>query len=152
MKHLIIIALLTVTTAFCYGQKVVFGYDKGGNRTTRSYAQTRQPVVQEVIPTSPEGESGNAENNKQKESVQDITEKDVKIYPNPTQGRLRVVISQSERPRGTMELFSLTGQRMLSRPVTQFENTLDITEFPAGTYLLRLTMGQQVIDKKIIKQ
>ncbi len=75
---------------------------------------------------------------------------DVIIYPNPTNGMITVL---SEVDLDQIILYSLDGKviftetNLLSGP-----NQLDLSDLPAGTYMIQLVKQDQLIVKKIVKQ
>lgn len=75
---------------------------------------------------------------------------DVIIYPNPTNGMITVL---SEVGLDQIILYSLDGKviftetNLLSGP-----NQLDLSDLPAGTYMIQLVKQDQLIVKKIVKQ
>jgi hypothetical protein len=89
----------------------------------------------------------------------------LRIYPNPTDGELTIVIPSDAREltanrsltafgmTGTqIEIFDMTGQRVYSHPAPRTPHlepfTINISHLPIGTYILRI--GNQVA--KIVKQ
>ena len=77
-----------------------------------------------------------------------ITEKQVKIYPNPAQDILKIEISQGIRPR-KIHLISLSGAVVKS--FEPDERLLDIQSIPSGFYFLKIEMEEgYVLTKKVI--
>lgn len=72
------------------------------------------------------------------------------IYPNPTEGQLTVVFSD-EQPR-TLRLIDQKGKTVLEQKVVSME-TIDLSGFGSGQYLVELTDTQQVgVTRKVIKK
>jgi hypothetical protein len=77
-----------------------------------------------------------------------ITEKQVKIYPNPAQDILKIEISQGIRPR-KIHLISLSGAVVKS--FEPDERLLNIQSIPSGFYFLKIEMEEgYVLTKKVI--
>lgn len=68
-------------------------------------------------------------------------------FPNPTTGYLRVV-APGGRAAAHIELFTLQGA--LTREATG--SGVDLTGLPSGMYLLRVSLGEQVYRRRIMKQ
>ena len=72
----------------------------------------------------------------------------VRVYPNPTQDKL--TISASE-PLRELEVYSLTGQRILKKNINQTPTEITLDPLPDGVYLLHLTINKNRIVEKILK-
>lgn len=69
----------------------------------------------------------------------------VEVFPNPATDVLQVTLPEGQTH--TLTLFSVTGQRaVLTQRTTSGQVALDVADFPAGAYLLRVehTAGQVV--------
>ena len=69
----------------------------------------------------------------------------LKVYPNPTSGRVQINAEQVAR----VEVLDLVG-----RCVAVFENTnmFDLTNLAAGTYTLRITLPEGTTLRKVVKR
>ncbi|TPG59493.1 YCF48-related protein [Hymenobacter nivis] len=67
-------------------------------------------------------------------------------YPNPTTGYVRVVPPQSP-PATSIEVYSLQGRHVRHGS----GRGIDLTSLPAGLYLLRVSVGNQVYRRRIEK-
>ncbi|MFH0759866.1 MAG: T9SS type A sorting domain-containing protein [Bacteroidota bacterium] len=76
--------------------------------------------------------------------TQDITVDPVSIYPNPTDGLM--TFSGLTRP-AEVKIFSIRGKLLRMYRV---ENTLDIHDLPAGTYILYVAEGNQAPVRNLI--
>jgi hypothetical protein len=74
---------------------------------------------------------------------------DIKIYPNPSDGRFTIVLPPNRKEDATIQLFDLTGKEMMSRIVKSSEDQLKInqTEFSNGTYLLSVRIGNKIMKQ-----
>jgi len=59
----------------------------------------------------------------------------IKLYPNPTNGALNIQVDGYELADFTVEIQNLMGQNVLTIPA---QNTIDISNLPAGIYLVGL--------------
>ena len=76
------------------------------------------------------------------------------VYPNPTNTNVTVNISNSESGILIIQIFSLLGTKLLeynSEISNSFNNNFDISHFQAGTYLLRVSIGNSDYSYRIIK-
>ena len=70
----------------------------------------------------------------------------VNVYPNPTSGWLHI---EADGLDG-LALLNIAGQELAVLPHPKNQETLSLSGLPAGIYLLRLTLGQQQVIRKII--
>jgi hypothetical protein len=76
-------------------------------------------------------------------------EQGMRVFPNPTQGTLQVVLSE-EAEQASLILYNLQGQAAFQAVVTGQRTTLQLP-VPAGIYWARLQIaGQQPVHHKII--
>jgi hypothetical protein len=72
----------------------------------------------------------------------------VNIYPNPTTGELKVT---SNGLRITsVEIFDVLGRKQKAE--SKKENEIDISHLPDGVYFVKITIEQETVIKKIVKQ
>lgn len=83
-----------------------------------------------------------------------LTEKDIKIYPNPTKGIISVEITNSDFDSFIIKVYDVIGSMVYQKEITgfnQLKQTIDITEKSKGIYFLSIESGTgQVISKRII--
>jgi Leucine-rich repeat (LRR) protein len=73
------------------------------------------------------------------------------ISPNPFENEFTVSFDKLVK-EVKLELFTLVGQKIYEETIENTnEHTIAIDNLPKGTYLLKLSDGEQTIDKKIIK-
>lgn len=80
-------------------------------------------------------------------SVNKQTSVEFHFYPNPTQDRLYIDASQN----GQLSLLNSEGQLILSTPLSELTNGLDLSALPNGVYMLQFETEGQVIHKKVVK-
>jgi hypothetical protein len=80
--------------------------------------------------------------------------KDIKIYPNPNNGRFEVAYTLTTNQLVTTELFDYTGKRVrhesIEQPAGPQITIIKLADQPKGLYLLQLTVGDTVYHKKVI--
>jgi len=80
--------------------------------------------------------------------IHDLSQQQITVYPNPANRQIWI---NSDLQTGTVELFDLSGRRVLQQ---NFENDapMDISFLKPGVYLLRLSSENEIFQQKIIKQ
>lgn len=76
------------------------------------------------------------------------------INPNPTNGYFTLSAAFNKTMDANVEIYSIYGELIYSKKFeksTQINLPIDLTENPAGFYILKLSANQQSISKKIIK-
>ena len=137
MKTIIQTALLIFLSTVClqalHSQDTVsYGYDFAGNRVSRTINFNSLKSA-----AAPEDEPAPAVYS---EMLSDI---ELRIYPNPTDGLLKVEIRNlPEGQTADILLYDLSGRLITSRKgVIDFAD-IDISAQPSGTYLLRIIAGE----------
>ena len=83
-------------------------------------------------------------------SVNDIkTGLDIKLYPSPVTDLLSI---ESETPILLLELYDISGIRLLTHSVNSECFNLDMTSFPPGLYLVKVVTPAGTYVRKIIKK
>ncbi|TXD52105.1 MULTISPECIES: endonuclease [unclassified Polaribacter] len=70
------------------------------------------------------------------------------IYPNPTNGN-EVFFSISEN--ATVHLYTLLGKRILTAQLSENKNAIDVTSLSKGIYMVKVSIGEQTVIQKLIK-
>lgn len=72
----------------------------------------------------------------------------VELYPNPVLNELHVNLS---REKGMLELFDISGKNLLSKEIHEGNTILDFSGLVNGIYLVKVSIGKEVITDKIVK-
>jgi Pregnancy-associated plasma protein-A/Secretion system C-terminal sorting domain len=75
---------------------------------------------------------------------------DFEIFPNPTDGMVRVNYLGSARPEMSVELIDLAGRVVYHYAATDYSYNLDLSDRSAGIYTLRITGEAGVTTRKLI--
>ena len=131
-------------------QNIKFAYDPAGNcisRTIVLYAPSRAPIEAPQPNTETEEETAPT-------FIEQLTaDLQVKIYPNPTQGFLQVEIIGNENDNRTqIAVFNQSGQQVIATQSSGQLTSVDMSSFPAGTYILRLSINERIENYTIIKK
>lgn len=87
--------------------------------------------------------------------VDELTfQQSVELFPNPTDGMLQVRINLPEAVDGLrLRVSSLLGNTMMERQLgnlSQYNEQVDLSQLPAGTYLVTLTNGELQLNRKVV--
>jgi len=77
----------------------------------------------------------------------------LRIFPNPTSGRLNIYIDENVETNTKLEIFNMMGNMVLQNCFygnNQFE--IDLTALPNGIYLLKITFDKNSSTIRVIKQ
>lgn len=73
-----------------------------------------------------------------------------KIYPNPNNGTFNIELTNFEN--STFQIYSISGQLILQKSITQNTTQVDLSDHPKGMYFIKVETGNETIIKKIIYQ
>lgn len=81
---------------------------------------------------------------------------DLKLYPNPTNGKIHLVAGESLQGKILVEVFNLMGQRIISHLENDLmkgaQITLNLESYASGLYLVKLSTSQgNYLDKVSVK-
>ena len=139
LLYLYLILLLSILN-ICElsADRYVFTYDASGNRV---YCE------KEILIRGDE-----SQNKDRRPRSQDLTLCHVTIYPNPTQGQLRVEITGAETLEGaSITIYSSSGFVIYYDNELNFLHDIDLTPCSKGIYLLMIRIGGETSSWKIIK-
>ena len=80
-------------------------------------------------------------------NVEEQSANDINIYPNPTDGVLNIEIESMTR----ITIFNAMGQVVYDNEVVSDRETVDMTQYNEGMYLLRITTENGVITEKVVR-
>jgi len=146
MKQILIFILLLLASIRAGAQNVTYTYDNAGNRTERtvgSVVKSSQAIESQQIQTT---------------LPNPVAQKDITVYPNPTQGHFTVDISNISHNnlKGEAYLFDAKGRLLDKKSIhshgTHKKLEFNLTHHSAGTYLLNIRMGENTFTWKVIKK
>jgi hypothetical protein len=153
MKHIVIIITLLLATLFLFSQPishVEFDYDAAGNRTTRQVIYLKSTEADSTQELKESALWQAADSVVYKSS---IGNKEVSIFPNPTQGLLTIAMEiQEDDSPVKLEVFSLAGESILQQAIRQPKTMVDLRSYPAGTYILTISLVGSHRSWKVIKE
>ena len=121
-------------------RSIVFDYDDAGNRIRRYFS------IQSL-------KSGAI--NQQKEETEGTLDWDklgITLYPNPTHGQL--LLEFKNYPENTQlkaGLYNISGQQLLLEDLQSNPSEIDIRNFPAGTYILKIWVDNEYKIYQVVK-
>jgi len=139
MKKIISILFFTLlySVANSYAQTVIYTSDLDGNMIHRKVLTVRSATVSD----------------EEKDPISDeIGEQKVTIYPNPTRGHFQVELALlDEKLKNYFIIYSLSGTKIKQNKISNVLTDIDISNYPSGTYLLDIFLGDKVSRWKVIK-
>lgn len=144
-KTTLLAALFTVSLGLSAQTfNAIYTYDANGNRLTAKVVYLSQS------PTSPpaivEGEI----------NVDPETNLTIRIYPNPTQGDLRVELTgatpeEFNTSSNAIKVWDMQGRLLLCISPICSSNVVDLSRLSNGTYIMQLFFCGRMKDYKIVK-
>lgn len=142
--------LISATLVTVRAYEVSYAYDNAGNRIKREI----------LIDTQAEGETENdgtrssdKNNGENRFCSETLSGKEIRIYPNPTDGDLSVEITGHEdSDRCTFRIFDMSGRQVVSATADSPVTRVDLTGKPAGMYVLDIVLNGKRSSWKIIKK
>lgn len=80
--------------------------------------------------------------------VETLSQKEFKIYPNPSKGNFNVIFDDSNS-KNSVEILSLLGQKVFEKKNVE-SATISVTNLQKGTYLIKVTKDSKSRTEKII--
>lgn len=122
-----------------------FAYDALGNRVKREIVLQNTDVVKRNM---------SSEEKKEDNFYSDmLSEKQIRIWPNPTEGHLKVEIQGlAPEEKACLRITSMSGAVVNVKETTSPVSELDLSHCINGIYLLHIATGRQETTWKIIKK
>ena len=141
---LLIVVLLAGTTTNAQTFNANYIYDANGNRVTATIVYLSQ------------AKSSASSKVKEEIAIDPLTNLTVSIFPNPTQGNLRVDFAGVDQelildPSNAIKVWDMQGRILLTISPVEASNSVNLSDFRNGTYILQLFFKGKVTDYKIIK-
>jgi YD repeat-containing protein len=148
MKPRFILLILSILAVNSFrGAEIKFEYDAAGNRLARRIITLRSAVINEIS-----GEDDETVQSPQVFTAQ-LAQSAIRIYPNPTKGLLKVEITGNVADNPViLQVYDMNGRRLLEESNVASSVTLDLSNQPAGIYMLLLISGIEKNEWKVIKE
>lgn len=140
MKKYLLLPILLCCVGNLYGQnKIRYSYDNAGNRTKREIVLTRNEVMEDAGSVEPFSDM--------------ISEHEIQIYPNPTEGDLNISISNvSYDNQISIALYDMNGKLIRKENTATERVNINISDAPNGIYIMQIMIDEKVTTWKIIKR
>ncbi|GAB4278054.1 MAG: hypothetical protein Kow0068_01500 [Marinilabiliales bacterium] len=138
---------------FCLGflansQTINYGYDAAGNRISRTIDLSTKNYTVSEDTTGLDNEAAKGE----EQFSEVLGDYSLTIYPNPTKGLLKINITGIEPGASSkINLYDLSGKLVYQNNQGTGTDIIDISEQPSGTYILKVNIGSQKTEWKIMK-
>ncbi len=74
------------------------------------------------------------------------------IYPNPANNYIAISATSAAAGKTVIELYDATGRKLLEQTMLASSESINTTQYPQGTYLLKLLQDGTVVTKKVVIQ
>ena len=137
-KDLAILLMLAIPCAV-FAQSVKYTYDNAGNRVKREIVMMAKALRQKAGATECHSDI--------------ISGKDIRIYTNPTKGRLGIeIMGYDNSDLCVFRIFNVSGQQILSTHVVSPRTEVNISSQPNCVYFLHISLNNKENTWKIIKK
>ncbi len=157
IKILFIIVFVFIVQTLCAQTEttsIVYGYDAAGNRISRSLTISKVDDA-DSLKTEITNNGVNPEeitNNAAQQLSETMGNKQITIFPNPTDGILQVNITNLEtKDKGEIKLFGVNGAELMKVKTLQESNTINISNKPNGIYMMKVMLNEKETVWKIVK-
>ncbi len=82
-------------------------------------------------------------------SIEENNVENIKVFPNPTNGN--VYVSTESQPVLELQVFDIFGKMLIKKRIGEKEFSIDLSDYSAGTYLLRFVTNNGIETSKIVK-
>jgi hypothetical protein len=130
---------------------IEFYYDASGNRYLRkvitfksnSFKSARIESQTKLTKTKPAREKFEDNRGGQK----------ITIYPNPTQGQIKVEITGADLTQKTVYyIYNTSGKLIMQKAAIAGSDNIDLSNYANGIYILRIIIGDNLSEWKIVKE
>ncbi|MDD3322819.1 MAG: T9SS type A sorting domain-containing protein [Paludibacter sp.] len=140
--YLLLLFYGTIPFELCAQDIVSYAYDQAGNRISRK-------IVDLTVTPNPT----HVKKSEDSAPIEDqLGERTITIYPNPTKGTLAVEIKGGdEKDELRIILYNSEGKQLQNKKVEQGTTPINMSTYPVAYYILRVIAGENVKEFKIIK-
>jgi hypothetical protein len=139
MKTILIIILAIFSfNMFSQNYTIKYSYDDAGNRIQRKQVPIimSNKISQVTVDTL----------------IEEIADKNIKLYPNPVNETLNIFVEEYNGEIGNINLYSLDGRLITNEKITQSNTKLDFKNQPQGSYIVKININDKTKKYTIIKQ
>jgi hypothetical protein len=141
MKRIILISFMLISVYALKAQQLSYAYEAAGNRVSRTIG----------LDTRSTSASVNESDTVFFEEI--LAEKQIKIYPNPVESVLTILISDyTPSMEGEFSLLNMGGMMLNRRRITAETTYVEMSRYPKGIYVLYIQLRGQLTSWKVIKK
>jgi beta-galactosidase len=94
---------------------------------------------------------GVTQSGKTTSAISEIKNSDLLIYPNPFSDQLTIVL-QNASFKTFLEIYSIQGEVLFNLTLDKGMLSIDMNDYPAGLYTIKIISKEQVMTRKVLKQ
>lgn len=156
MKTILLFSFMMASVTSISAQQVIASSGNSATAGTYTVAWTLgEPVIKTLTGTNYILTQGMHQTKLVVTNLQDLTlsGQEVKVFPNPTEGFLRIEVIQTGNEFFHYELSDITGRRLLLKVMQAHSEEIDMSSYASGVYLLHVLNPNHEYVKtcKIIK-
>lgn len=125
----------------------------------RPVLEAEPPLVQDemplIDPESAESAEAEIDNEQSREEKLILDDLQFTIFPNPTDGELRIRLDSPSKRSVRYLLYDMNGRSLAAHrwePGMSAEYLMNLNSYASGTYLLRVLSGETMVEKRIVKR
>ena len=160
MKKAIVItmALLISNILISRAQTFNYSHDGCGNRTYRTYTEPSLKVmelqlVNDSITEDMELVKSLEENTPpDQEEIEALETGTILIFPNPNEGIFTIALPLKDNAVAQIAVFDYAGRQVYRAITDNPQNQIDITQWPNGTYIVKINIAGETVLHKMVKK
>lgn len=82
----------------------------------------------------------------------DVLVSELNIYPNPSNGKFYLQMSDAFVANAKIEVFNVVGMKVFETLSNDFKTEIDLSDMKQGVYYVRVDDGQNIVTQKVMKQ
>ena len=143
------VTILEANYNFPTNMKIRFMCDASGNRDDVYIDDIR--ITASATVTSSNNTIVMVEDmNMYKTFPEEMEEGDIMVYPNPATDKIRLSVTGAEE--GEVYIYSSTGQLMFEGREMDLSESINVSNFEKGLYIIKIIAGGELHTSKLIKQ
>jgi hypothetical protein len=153
MRKTLLFMILAFFPHFLYTQTIHFEYDAAGNRESRTIILNQLKSEKDTTILSEAQLKEELAKIESQFNSEKLAEGTIKIFPNPTEGELRIKLENISNTEGiNLQLYSPTGSLLQSKQIDSNYTEFDMLSYSPGIYILRISRLDEKLEYKIIKK
>ncbi len=146
MKKVLLFLMLFSVLKLSAQEKLSYAYDASGNRISRT-------IVLNTKSASVVTKSALKKQTTNSFFEEVLSQKQVKLYPNPVKSHLTVEINgYDSNLNGTLMVYDMNGRKLINQNINESRTLLNMSSFLTGTYVMHIVLNGEKSVWKVIKQ